>query len=196
MFALIFFLAVGNWALGQPKPLTAFQAVELAKREVNDEARNKLVQIFGPRSSVGLMPVEWHVLFFDPYAQQNGTMVRVAGNTIIAIQEGYTQMNRMRLASYKLEEIIEPRTLKLDSSAVLQALQRSTPLKNVKLTSVEMWLRKEDKAPGAPGIWQVTLFAESAPDRQGKTREVEIGKARVSAETGQILNLNLNLRRL
>lgn len=196
LLALPLFLASISLALAQPKPLTAFQAVEVARREVNDEAKTKLVQIFGPRSSVGVMPVEWHVLFFDPYAQQNGTMVRVAGNTILSIQEGYTQMNRMRLAAYKLEEVIDPKTLKLDSSAVLQALQRSTPLKNIKLTSIEMWLRKEDKAPGAPGIWNVTLFAESAPDRQGKSKEVEIGKARVSAETGQILTLNLNLKQL
>jgi hypothetical protein len=195
LFSLLL-VAVASSVVAQNKPLTAFQAIELAKREVNDDARKSLVQVFGHRSSVGQMPVEWSILFFDPYAQQNGVMVRVAGNTIVSIQEGYTQMNRMRLAAYKLEEVIDPKTLKLDSPAVLQALQRSTPLKNITLTSVELWLRKEDKNPRAPGIWNVTLFAMSKPDTKGNSKEIEIGKARISSETGQILDMKLDLKKI
>lgn len=172
--------------------VSAFKAVEIARREVNDEAKGKLVQVVGPPSSVGLMPVEWEILFYDPYADQHGVKVTVSGTAITRIQVGYTQLDKMRLFAYKLEEVIEKKTLKVDSAAAVQALQRSTPLKNIKLSSVALWLRKEGKGPLAPGIWVVELFAPDAKN----TKEIKIGEGRVSAQTGQVLSLKVDQKKI
>lgn len=172
--------------------VSAFGAQKIASREVNDVAKKSLVQIRGKKGTVGVLPIEWEVLFYDPYADQNGTKVTVAGNTITRIEQGYTQMDRVRLAAYKMDEVIEPAKLRKDSSDVLDILKRSSQLTDVKVTSVELWLLKEGKGPTAPAIWRTKLWAQE----QGKDTETEIGSARVNAETGQIVELKLNLKKI
>lgn len=172
--------------------VSAFGAQKIASREVNDVAKKSLVQIRGKKGSVGVLPIEWEVLFYDPYADQNGTKVTVAGNTITRIEQGYTQMDRLRLAAYKMDEVIEPAKLRKDSSDVLDILKRSSQLTDVKVTSIELWLLKEGKGPTAPAIWRTKLWAQE----QGKDTETEIGSARVNAETGQIVELKLNLKKI
>ena len=172
--------------------VSAFGAQKIASREVNDVAKKSLVQIRGKKGTVGVLPIEWEVLFYDPYAEQNGTKVTVAGNTITRIEQGYTQMDRLRLAAYKMDEVIEPAKLRKDSSDVLDILKRSSQLTDVKVTSIELWLLKEGKGPTAPAIWRTKLWAQEA----GKDTETEIGSARVNAETGQIVELKLNLKKI
>jgi hypothetical protein len=183
---------VATPALHQAHAVSAFAAQKIAAREVNDVAKKSLVQIKGKKGSVGTLPVEWEILFYDPYADQNGTKVTVAGSTITRIEQGYTQMDKMRLAAYKMEEVIEPSKLKKDSSDVLEILKRSSQLASVKISSVELWLVKEGKGQPAAAIWRTKIWAQ-AP---GKDTEVEIGTARINAESGQIVELKLNLKKI
>jgi hypothetical protein len=191
-------LAFSTLLLTQAAPaITAFQARDLANHQVNDKARNQVVQILGEKTSLGLTPVEWKVLFWDPLAEQDGTLVTVAGNTVTKIQDGYTQMGEFRMAAYKMEEIIDPKGLKIDSDAALAAVQRNTTLRDVKLTSVSFFLRKEDtQKPLTPGIWFLDLYAQSAKDKEGKSKEIKIGKAKVSADTGQVIGMDVDLKKL
>jgi len=174
----------------QSQALTAIQAKDLAKKQVNDVARKSLVQIYGKPSTVGLYPVEWQILFYDPYAEQNGVMVTVSGNVVTSIRDGYTQMDRFRLFAYKQEEIIDAARLKIDSKDLVGLLQRDSALKDIKISSVQLWLKKDDKGPMAAAVWNVVLFAANPKG----DKEVEFGNARVSAETGQILQLKLDLK--
>lgn len=172
--------------------LSAFAAHKLAAREVNDIAKKSLVQIHGAKSSIGVLPVEWDILFYDPYAEQNVTKVTVAGSTITDIRQGYVQMDRMRLAAYKQEEILEPAKLRRDSNDILDVLRRSSELQRVKVTSTALSLAKQGKGPAAPAVWSVRLWGEQAPSK----KEVEFGRARINAESGQILELKLDLKKL
>lgn len=172
--------------------ISALAAQKIATREVNDIAKKSLVQIHGPKSSVSVLPIEWHVLFYDPYADQNVTKVTVVGNTITRIEQGYVQMDRIRLAAFKQEEILTPAQLRKDSNEILSILQRSTELQKVKITSVALSLMKQGKGPTAPGIWHARLWAFA----DGTDKEVEFGKARINAETGQILELKYDLKKL
>jgi len=172
--------------------ISAFAAQKIATREANDIAKKSLVQIHGPKSSVGVLPIEWQILFYDPYADQNVTKVTVAGSTITRIEQGYVQMDRIRLAAFKQEEILSPAQLRKDSNDILAILQRSTELQKVKITSVAFALMKEGKGPTAPGIWHARLWAVA----DGTDKEVEFGKARVNAESGQILELKYDLKKL
>lgn len=185
------FLLTGAASL-HAQGVTAFAAQKIAAREVNDVAKKSLVQIRGKKASIGTLPIEWEVLFYDPYASQNGTKVTVAGNTITRIEQGYTQMDKIRLAAYKLDEVIEPAKLRRDSSEVLEVLKRSSQLATVKVTSIELWLRKDGKGPSAPAIWRTRIWAQAA----GSDAETEIGTARINAESGQIVELKLNLKKI
>ncbi|MFZ5806783.1 MAG: hypothetical protein ACOY3I_06220 [Verrucomicrobiota bacterium] len=170
---------------------TAFQARDIAKREVNDQAKDKLIEIYGAKSSISVTPSEWQVLFYDPYAKQDGRLMRVANGGVVAIEQGYTRLDEFRLAAYKLEEVINPKLLKIDSNKVLEALSRSTPLRRFKVSAMEMRLRKPDKGD-VPPVWTVTIFSVNARTR----KEVELGTARVSAATGQIFELEIDTKKM
>lgn len=172
--------------------LTAFEAIALAKKEVNKIARKSLVEVEGSEDSPGILPTEWRVLFYDPYASQHGTMVRVAGNTIVEITDGYTQMKKFRMAAYKQEEIIEPDQLKVDSSKLLKILKGVQDLNGIKLSSLGLWLKKEEKGPLAPPIWHVTLYAL----RKGDGKEVKIGTAQIHGQSGEILETRIYPKRV
>jgi len=178
-------------------PLTAFQALEIAKKQVGPDSKGRVIQIVGKKSAISVMPVEWAVLFFDPNAKQSGILVTVAGNVVIKVQDGFTQMDKFRLAAYKLEEVIDPKTLKVDSKKAVESIERSSVMGGIKLSSASLFLHKEAKDAMAPGIWEILLYAlpKMTP---GKTQvtEVKIGEARVSAETGQVLDLKIDLKKV
>ena len=176
----------------QSHALTAFEARDLAKKQVNDTARKSLLQICGKAGTVGVTPVEWQILFYDPYAEQDGSMVAVSGNAITAIRDGYTQMDQLRIFAYKQEEIIDQGKLKVDSKDVLDILKRSSALKDIKISSINLWLKKEDKGPLAPAVWLVNIFG---PNAKGDA-EVEFGYAKISGETGQVIQLKLDLKKI
>jgi hypothetical protein len=172
--------------------ISAFSAQKIASREVNDIAKKSLVQIHGAKSSIGVTPIEWQVLFYDPYADQNVTKVTVAGSTITRIEQGYVQMQQARLAAFKQEEILEPAKLRKDSNDIIDVVKRSTELQKVKLSSAAFSLIKEGKGPAGVAVWTTRLWAM----REGSDKEVEFGRAKVNAATGQILELKLDLKKL
>jgi hypothetical protein len=173
----------------QSYALTAFQAVEVAKKQVDSYASKSLVQIVGKPSTVGQMPEEWQILFYDQKAEQNGMMVTVSGNVVTDIRDGYTQMDSARIFAYKMDEVIDPSRLKIDSSRIVPLLQANSVLKSVKITSVGLWLKKGNKdSQGAP-IWNIDLYASNA---QGD-KEVKFGTAKMDGETGKVSNMELDL---
>lgn len=171
--------------------VTAFKARDIARREVNNVAKDKLIEIYGPKASGSITPLEWNVLFYDPYAKQDGRLVKVVGDGVVGIEQGYTQLDQLRLAAYKLEEVINPRSLKIDSDRVINALRRSTPLRKVKISAMEMRLRKPDKGD-VPALWYVTLYARNPRT----SKEVKLGTARVSSSSGQIFEMEFDFKQL
>ena len=172
--------------------VTAFQAVEIARKQVNPYAAKSLVQIVGKSSAVSATPVEWQILFYDPSADQSGTMVTVGGNVVTSIRDGYTQTDKVRVFAYKMEEIIDPAKLKIDSSRIIPLLQAEANLKGVKISSVGLWLRKEKKSPLAAPVWLVDLFGTNAK----ANKEVKFGTAKLDAETGKIIRLDVDLKEI
>jgi hypothetical protein len=184
-------LTLLGFSLASSQALTALEAKDLAKREVNDTAKKSLIQIHGKRGSVGLYPLEWEILFYDPYADQDGTRVKVAGNVITQISQGYTQLDKFRMFAYKQEEVIDQSRIKLDSKDVIPALSRSSVLANVKITSVDLSLTKMEKGPLGTAVWTAVLYSKNQKDE-----ETEFGKAQINAESGQIIDLKIDLKKL
>ncbi|MDR0533870.1 MAG: hypothetical protein LBH01_07945 [Verrucomicrobiales bacterium] len=190
MKSLIYSLVATLVLSVQSYAVTAFQAVEIARKQVNDYAKKSLVQVVGKPSTVGQMPEEWQVLFYDPKAEQNGMMITVSGNVVTGIHDGYTQMDNARILAYKMEEIIDPNKFKIDSTRVIPILQNDSSLKDVKITSIGLWLKKDKKGPLEPPVWHADLYASNAKG----DKEVQFGTAKVDAETGKIVKLDLNLK--
>jgi hypothetical protein len=174
-----------------PSTLTAFQARDLARKEMNEEAKNKVIEIFGVQSPASVDPTEWQVLFYDPYAKQDGRVVKIMGYRILSIEDGYMQLERVRLAAYKQEEVIDPKNMKVDSDQILSILKRSTPIANMKVASLQMVLKKLGKG-NVPPVWIVHVF--SVKPSTGKLKEV--GEARISADSGQILEFDIDPKKI
>ncbi|MEM9445758.1 MAG: hypothetical protein AAGA18_10450 [Verrucomicrobiota bacterium] len=172
------------------KDLTAIEAYKLAQKKVNKIAKTSLVQIEGKPNSPVVLPNEWNILFYDPYAEQNGTLVRVAGNSIVQISDGFTQLEKFRMAAYKQEEIILEDTLKIDSPDVLKILKEAPELRGIKISSIGLWLKKKGKGPLAPSHWRVTMLGL----KDGE--EVRFGTANINCTTGTISDLKVDYKKL
>jgi hypothetical protein len=184
--ALVILTAASN--LFASSTTSAFEARGIANKQLNEKVRDKVIQIFGEQSKVGLYPVSWKILFWDATAAQNGRSVTVKDGAISEIKDGYTQLEKMRLAAYKQDEVIDIKLLKWDSSSALDKVMKMPALKDVKLSTVEFLLTKGDGA--VQPIWSLTLFADNAGEK------VEIGQVRMSAESGEVFEMKLQLEKL
>jgi len=173
------------------EPVSAFDAIKIADKELNKEAKDRVIEIFGEKSNTSVFPDKWQIIFFDPYAKQDGRMIEVTAGRVTAIQDGYTQLGKFRLAAYKPEEVINPGAMKIDSSKILDILKTSTALKDAHITGLRMKLVKPDKSSAIPN-WYVVISASSSSTGESG----EVGEATISAATGQILNLDIDSKKL
>jgi hypothetical protein len=165
------------------KPLTALKAREIAQKSLSGEVKNNVIQVVGSRSAEAMTPDVWKFVFWDEKASQNGRLVTVSGTSVTEIRDGYFEMDKMRMFAYKTDEIIDPKRLKVDSDKALETVLKTAQLQAVKLSSVIFYLNKV-KGLEEP-VWKMQILA----DRNGS--EVDIGYARVSAETGGIIEMKL-----
>jgi hypothetical protein len=189
-FSRIFpLLLIGFLSLSSASALTALQAKAVAEKQLSSQSKNRLIAIYGPRSATKLTPDVWKFVFLDPTASQRGRLITVSGSAVSEIRDGYFELDRLRLAAYKQEEVIDPARLKVDSNAAYDVVAKSAQLSSIKMSTVVFTLKKNGKGAAAP-VWHLALFA----DKAGK--EAAIGHARVSAETGRVLSMNLQLEKL
>jgi hypothetical protein len=166
---------------------SAFQARAVAETVLSPHVKGKLIWI---RSLIGtgVDHRRWSFLYFDPYADENGRLVVVQDGAVVKIDQGFVELDHLRMLSYKESEILPQSELKLDSDAALSAVQAAGNIQNVPLTTVHYKLEMSDE--NQVPIWSLTLFSDL------NHNEVEIGHARVSAMTGQVFDLKIDHKRL
>jgi serine/threonine protein kinase len=169
--------------------LSAFQAKAQAEQMIAESIRGNVMQISGTRRPGNPTPGTWRFLYWDPDADQHVRAVTVNGNTASPAKEGFVELGKLRVVSYKKSEIIAPNRLLIDSTKALEIIQSLPELKDTPITSAAFYL---DKAKGAnmPPIWRITLFTKRNND------EAQLGEVRISAETGLILEFGVKLNRI
>ena len=170
------------------KSLTAFQAREMAAKEVHADARNQVIEIYGRRDSKRALPTKWDIIFHDPSAQQHGRLVQISGDKIIGIKEGFVQI--FRLAAYRQSEAMDWDDVKIDSPEVLNILQHVKTLSGIKISGLEMRLLKNRSDASAQ--WIVWLYGVGKKSGEFK----KFGKAQLDAEDGRILELSFDPKKL
>jgi hypothetical protein len=170
------------------KAPSAFEALKSAENHISKESVGKVIQIIGSRDDKTLTPGTWSFVFLDLSAKQQGRIVTIRDGKPIEIRDGYFELDKMRLAAYKADEVIPPSYLKVDSNQALQAVIKSASLEKIKLSTATFSLSKDNGA--RLPYWTVRLFA----DKEGK--EADIGYAVVSAETGGVVESKLDLQKL
>jgi hypothetical protein len=166
-----------------PKTVTAMKAKQIASEVVDPATQQRVIAIQGLRSMLSSNPIEWLIWFYDPNALQNGRRVRVSGDQVTEIKEGFTEIGRARLFPYRMEEVIPSNRFQVDSDEALARVMSLGPLKGRKVTS-SFWELKKAKG-NVPPLWHIMLFT----DIGGK--EKLLAKVRISAEDGRLIELNL-----
>jgi hypothetical protein len=186
VFALLASILLFSLASGAP--LSAFQAQAIAEKSLPAHARGRIIRVEGLRSSTSVTPITWRFLIFDEKAEQQGRRVTVSGNVATDLVEGYVEPWRFRLAAYKADEVIPPSRLKIDSTQALHILTKSPVMAGIKLSTVTFVLSK-GKGNVEP-FWTLRVLADN------KGYEADLGSARISAESGRILEIKIDTKKL
>jgi len=184
-FAALAFLTVQPAQAGlfsSSKTPTAFDALDVAKKQVTPEVGSKLIAIVGERSETALMPDTWSFCFYDELASQHGRLITTRGKAVAAVRDGYFELDRFRVFAYKLEEVIDPSQLKVDSDKAWSIVQKTNLLKGYSVSSVTFRLDRDQEI--REPVWKVQVFVDD-----GNGKEKDAGYARISALDGKVLQL-------
>lgn len=163
----------------QVKPLSAFQAREIAAKVMPPELRANVIAILGPRVDTYVTPLDWYVWFYVPGAMQEGRRVHVVGEQVREIKEGFTEVRRLRFKSYAASEVIPAADMGVDTTQVLAAVRGIAPLKDAKIVGTAFELRQS--GPYGQPVWTVDVYVLQDGDVS------KFGRVIVAARNGQIL---------
>jgi hypothetical protein len=176
------FVSVQAGLFSSNKTPTAFEALDVAKKQVTPEIGSRLIGIVGERSATALTPDTWKFNFYDELASQHGRLITTTGKSVSAVRDGYFELDKFRVFAYKLEEVVAPDQLRIDSDKALKIVQKTNLLNNYSLSSV-LYTLVRDKDLREP-VWKVQIFVDD-----GNGKEKDAGYARLSAFDGKILEL-------
>ena len=127
----------------QAQPATAFGLARMANRHVGEQCRDRVVEIYSERSTGGLLPEVWHVVFYDPQATFRSSVVKFeAGKEPVvrrpmrlleALAGGHLPLDRSRL--------------KVDSDEALKIAAREPGLAGLELRGTQFALLRAEEAP-------------------------------------------------
>jgi hypothetical protein len=161
---------------------TAFELMKEGDRQVPDDARGRVLQIRSEKSTNGLTPHIWCIVYCD--ARMKTKEVKFDGGKMLEARRPFQLFARAISPS----ALLDSSKLKVDSDKALKIAQNERLLDKVKLTNSRMTLEKWEEMP----VWKIHFWTEKSPEA-GKADDV--GEIFVSAEDGKVVNRDLNLDR-
>lgn len=164
---------------------TAFELIKEGNKHVGEDAKDRIVEIRSERSVGSLTPNIWYIVFYDPDASLKATEVKFGGGKKLAVK----RPGRLLQPVTGAHKQINREKLKLDSDRAVEIATKDPLLKNLKLTSTQLWLERGDEAPQ----WKVRLWAEKL---RNPSAAAEIGQIYISAQDGKVLERDLHINRV
>jgi len=172
---------------GRQGPPTAFSALAVAQQYAPEGSQAKMLAIVGPRSKTSLTPTSWEFVYWNQGGWKNLKRITVVSGQVRDVREGIVALGSLgvaRLVRFKEEQAFDPSRLKVDSDRALQVILKTGAAGKARLSTVLFELARMGEE-GEPS-WEMRFYA----DRRGV--EADIGKARVGAVSGKILELRLD----
>jgi hypothetical protein len=160
---------------------TAFNLIKEGNRYIGEQAKNKVLQIRSERSSGGIVPNVWHVVYFDSTASFKATEVKFKDGKMIDVKRPL----RLLEATGRKSDPFPKEKLKVDSDEALKIATTQSSLENLTLTSTEMRL---DRGQNDDPIWKIQVWASGPKDPKYET---SIGDISVSAVDGKVIESDL-----
>ena len=163
---------------------TALELIKEGNKHVGEDAKDRIVQIWSDRSVGTLTPNIWHVVYYDPDASLKATEVTFAAGKKVSVKRPSRLLEPITGAHKQLSR----EKLKLDSDKAIDIAIKDPLLKNLKLTSTQLWLERGDDAPK----WKVRIWSEKL---RNPTRTAELGQIYISADDGKVIERDLHINR-
>jgi hypothetical protein len=160
---------------------TAFELMKEGNRYIGEQAKNKVLHIRSERSSGGITPNVWHVVYYDSTASFKATEVKFKDGRMIDVKRPL----RLLEATGRKNDPLAKDKLKVDSDEALKIATKQSSLENVTLTSTEMRL---DRGPADEPMWKIQMWASAAKDSK---HETAIGDISISAADGKVIESDL-----
>ncbi|HEY0456355.1 MAG TPA: hypothetical protein VGE41_08260 [Verrucomicrobiae bacterium] len=185
-FSLIVFgiLAISRAALASEP--TAFELIKEGNDHVGRDARGRVVQIRSEKSVGTLVPNIWYVVYYDPDATALASEVKFAAGKKVAVKRPSRLLEPITGAHKELDKT----KFKVDSDKVIDTIKNEPLLKNLTLTSTQLWL--EGYGPEHTPTWKVRVWAAKI---RRPSETVEIGDIYISAEDGKVVKDDFKLER-
>jgi len=171
--------------MAQAADPTALQLVKEGNKHVGQDAKDRLVQIRSEKSVGTLIPNIWYIVYYDPDATAKATEVKFgAGQKLDVKRPG-------RILEFVTgNRELDRSKINVDSDKALTTALQEPMLKNLTLTSSQMWL-ENNKDYGI--VWKVRLWATKLRNAQ---QTAEIGDLYISADTGKLVRNDLKISRV
>jgi hypothetical protein len=160
---------------------TAFQLARQGNQYVGVQSKDRVLRIYSEKSTIGLEPNIWHVVYFDP-----DTFVKSADVEFDNGQQiGVEHMRRPFQMPAKERDILDMSRISIDSDRALSIAQGQPALNGLAVKYSRLSLDYGDKGP----TWQVELWAAKTKD---PSRDVSVGKVWIFATDGSVIKSDLN----
>jgi len=160
---------------------SAFTLAKEGNRYIGEQAKDKVVQIRSERSSGGINPNVWYVVYHDDTAALKATEVKFKDGKMVDVKR---PLRLLQATGHKSDPLPKEK-LKIDSDEALKIASKQSALENVKLTSTEMRL---ERGPGDDPVWKTRLWASGSKD---PGHETSIGDITISAVDGKVVEADV-----
>jgi hypothetical protein len=161
----------------------AQSALNLAKRGndyVGIQSKGKVLRIYSDKSTGGIEPSVWHVVYYDPDRFSKSIQVIFAGGQE---QQVAPAVHIFHMPA-KGRDVLDQSKVVVDSDRALDIAQTLPSLQGLTLTSSVLTLEIADAGP----VWTVQLWAAKKKDT---TKEAKLGTVTISATDSSIIKSDL-----
>jgi sporulation protein YlmC with PRC-barrel domain len=163
---------------------TALSLVKEGNRYVGEQAKDKLVQIRSEKSTSGLQPSVWYVVFYNSTAALKATEVKFVSGKMTDVKRPL----RLLEATSDKSEPLDREKIKIDSDEALKAALKDPVLESNKPVASEMRL---ERGEGAVPTWRIQFWTAKADGG-----DVSLGAISLSAEDGKVVKNDLKAEKV
>jgi hypothetical protein len=178
LLGAVFTFTTTQLALADP---TAFELARQGDQYVGVQSKDKILRIYSEKSTTGIEPNDWHVVYFDPDSYVKSADVEFENGQ----QTGVEHMNRPFQMPAKERDILDMSKITVDSDRALRIAQGQPALSGLAVKYSKLSLEYGDKGP----TWTVELWAAKT---KNPTKDVSVGKVWIFATDGSVIKADLN----
>lgn len=174
----VFGLTLAGIVSAQP---TAMNLAKAGNQYVGIQSKDKLLRIYSDKSTGGLAPLVWHVVYFDPDAVSKSIQVRFASGHETDVATAFPMFH----LPAKPTDVLDLPKIVVDSDQALSVAESQPALQGLTPSSSALTLEFGDAGP----VWKVDLWAAKKKD---PSKEAKLGTVTISATDSSTLKADLD----